>query len=402
MSREMGKRGLPILSRFIRMALIVSVIAILAITTLSMKSNSRTVTVYINAMPDGGTAPLPVYFTWNILLDGMPLPANTIVYGIWDLGDGTVTNGMPFTHWYNTSGNYTVKLKVNIPSYGITAETMTRIIVDNREQQIWVIEGFINVSGGTATNQSLTFALKDPDGKIVRCFVIHHANDYYNYISTELGDGGNYTLNVTLTYNDYYGHPQTLGPLTQNVTVPLPPNARYINFSFYIPNDPTSTPSPMPNAIPTPTPSTAPTPSATVNLTVTPKSGYAPLTVQFFASVDSGGTLPAPTGWAWNFGDNEEGDGQNVQHTYDTPGNYSIYLEVTFGDNYLGNYYFKNCISVLSPTSVPAGNSTPQPTPMASMAPVTSPTPTPTPLNPIMAILSLSGIAVVYIMRNKK
>ncbi len=58
--------------------------------------------------------------------------------------------------------------------------------------------------------------------------------------------------------------------------------------------------------------------------TATPTAGLAPLTVQFTDL--SGGR---PTSWHWDFGDGTSSTTQNPQHTYTTPGTYTVTLTAT-------------------------------------------------------------------------
>ncbi|MFA5296430.1 MAG: PKD domain-containing protein, partial [Methanoregulaceae archaeon] len=60
------------------------------------------------------------------------------------------------------------------------------------------------------------------------------------------------------------------------------------------------------------------------DFTADPESGPVPLTVQF-TDTSSGG----PHTWSWEFGDGNTSDLQNPQHTYTTPGNYTVNLTVT-------------------------------------------------------------------------
>jgi PKD repeat protein len=58
--------------------------------------------------------------------------------------------------------------------------------------------------------------------------------------------------------------------------------------------------------------------------TATPTAGLAPLTVQFTDT-----STGSPTSWAWTFGDGGTSSEQNPQHTYTTPGTYSVNLTAT-------------------------------------------------------------------------
>jgi PKD repeat protein len=59
------------------------------------------------------------------------------------------------------------------------------------------------------------------------------------------------------------------------------------------------------------------------DFTASPRSGYAPLTVQFTSI--SGGT---PVGWEWNFGDGKTATEENPRHTYSSPGSYTVSLTI--------------------------------------------------------------------------
>lgn len=65
----------------------------------------------------------------------------------------------------------------------------------------------------------------------------------------------------------------------------------------------------------------------TVNVTASPTSGKAPLTVMFFGSgVDQDGVV---TGYLWSFGDGSTSTQQTVSHTYQSQGTYEAVLTVT-------------------------------------------------------------------------
>jgi PKD repeat protein len=66
----------------------------------------------------------------------------------------------------------------------------------------------------------------------------------------------------------------------------------------------------------------------TASFTANPESGTAPLNVSFdaSASADPNGQVAS---YAWNFGDNQNGTGKTVQHSYANPGTYNVTLTVT-------------------------------------------------------------------------
>lgn len=71
-------------------------------------------------------------------------------------------------------------------------------------------------------------------------------------------------------------------------------------------------------------PNVAPTAAYTVTCV------YLDCTFDGTSSTDSDGTV---TGWAWDFGDGDTGNGDVVPHTFDNPGTYSVQLIATDDDN---------------------------------------------------------------------
>ena len=66
-----------------------------------------------------------------------------------------------------------------------------------------------------------------------------------------------------------------------------------------------------------------PPPAPTAVFSANKQSGIAPLTVTFTDQSNN-----APSSWAWDFGDGGTASVQNPVHTYDTPGVYTVVLEV--------------------------------------------------------------------------
>jgi PKD repeat protein len=93
---------------------------------------------------------------------------------------------------------------------------------------------------------------------------------------------------------------------------------------------PTPTPSTTITATPTPTVTTTTTPALPLpviaNFNGTPRSGFAPLTVQF--TDESTGPV---TGWLWSFGDGNVSSLRNPQYTYPGTGDWPVSLTVTNG-----------------------------------------------------------------------
>ncbi|QSZ67798.1 PKD domain-containing protein [Methanofollis aquaemaris] len=79
-----------------------------------------------------------------------------------------------------------------------------------------------------------------------------------------------------------------------------------------------------------------------------PPAGPAPLTVQFS---DHSFTPPdtAPlVQWEWDFGDGSKGTGRNIDHTYKTPGTYTVGLTVRDGDGQAGTAKKTDLITVIA------------------------------------------------------
>lgn len=104
----------------------------------------------------------------------------------------------------------------------------------------------------------------------------------------------------------------------------------------------------------------------TAGFTAQVTAGVAPLTVQFTDTSSPGDS--AITAWAWNFGDGGQSTLQSPQHTYTTPGVYTVSLNVT---NARGNNTSvrQNLITVADPDDLPAPAFTAAP--QAGPAPLT-------------------------------
>src|SRR5690606_689483 len=73
-----------------------------------------------------------------------------------------------------------------------------------------------------------------------------------------------------------------------------------------------------------------------VNFTGTNLSGCAPLTTSFTSSSTPG--TPGAATYLWNFGDGNNGAGQNTSHTYTGAGNYNVTLVVTNSEGCNGSF----------------------------------------------------------------
>ena len=96
---------------------------------------------------------------------------------------------------------------------------------------------------------------------------------------------------------------------------------------------PTPNPTPGPTPAPTPTPGPTPTPTpppgtASVDCTIRPRSGTAPLTVAFSA-VATG--FPGPVDFRWDFGDGTGSTDRETTHVYTAPGTFRAIVFATGG-----------------------------------------------------------------------
>lgn len=82
-------------------------------------------------------------------------------------------------------------------------------------------------------------------------------------------------------------------------------------------------------------------------LEVTPKSGVAPLTVEFTA-LDRNEVIDDSTKFRWRFGDGAFSTAQNPDHMYTAPGEYRVRLRITLGDG--SKLTRRPLIEVLPPT----------------------------------------------------
>jgi len=69
------------------------------------------------------------------------------------------------------------------------------------------------------------------------------------------------------------------------------------------------------------------------SFTATPTSGTAPLLVAFDASASSDADVDDILSFSWDFGDGSNGTGETPNHTYSTPGEYTVTLTVSDGED---------------------------------------------------------------------
>lgn len=137
------------------------------------------------------------------------------------------------------------------------------------------------------------------------------------------------------------------------------------------------------------------------NFTGTPTSGNIPLTVTFN---DTSSNMP--TSWQWDFGDNTNATVQNPTHTYDTPGNYTVLLNVT-NDDGINSVTKPDYIKVtnLPPTTLTTNPTTTVTTTVTTIVTTTTqPTTRPTqqPISPMTALIGVAIMGLSIVARKKK
>jgi ABC-type transport system substrate-binding protein len=103
-------------------------------------------------------------------------------------------------------------------------------------------------------------------------------------------------------------------------------------------------------------------PTTTPSVSVSASTQLAPVgTPITFTAIIPSSISSSVTGVNWNFGDGTTGNGTTVTHTYNTPGNYLVFLNVTEKSGYLNNLGSLFTLTITSPTitnSVYAGEIT--------------------------------------------
>ncbi|MDD1713608.1 MAG: PKD domain-containing protein, partial [Methanoregulaceae archaeon] len=232
-----------------------------------------------SATPTSGIAPLDVNFTNE----------STGLYDTceWDFGDGSTSSSCSDpTHTYTTTGVVTVTLTVDGdlgPSTRVRASYISVYTPVQADFTGLPTSGLAPLEV-TFTNQSTgdyatcAWAFGDGDSS-ADC-----TDPSYTYTSA-----GTYTVTLTVSM---LGGSALLPGGTDTIT-----RTRYI---------------------------TVTEPSLQVDFVGAPRSGNAPLAVQFASTVT--GTV---TAYAWNFGDGDIADTPNPTHTYQSAGNFGVTLVVT-------------------------------------------------------------------------
>jgi PKD repeat protein len=228
--------------------------------------------------PTSGDRPLSVQFTDQST--GIPTTWQ------WSFGDGTpnTTVASP-SHTYSNAGKFTVALTVSNPQAGSSTLTRTEYIsVEGGGQEPPIADFTASPRAGTAALfvQFTDTSLNTP------------TEWQWNF-----GDGGTSTVQ----------HPSHTYLRSGQFTVTLVVNNTYGFDSRTQTNYITVVPAGQP----------------TVDFTAIPRTGTAPLAVQF-SDASVGENI---TAYHWNFGDGQTSELPNPSHVYDTAGEYTVNLTIT-------------------------------------------------------------------------
>ena len=240
----------------------------------------------------GGNAPLAVSFS--------DTSTGNVTAWAWTFGDGGTSTDQSPTHIYTESGTYTVTLNAS-NAYGSDTLTQTDMITVSTAPSA-------SFSANT-TSGDIPLAVKFTDTSTgdITGWQWNFGDDN---ISTDQHPEHTYTAaglyTVTLTVSNAYSESTSVRERYITAISPDPPVASF-----------------------------------TTNVT----TGNAPLTVKFTDS-----SINAPTGWEWDFGDGGNSTAQHPEHTYASPGTYSVSLTASnaYGE---GTVTQTNLITVLPPPS---------------------------------------------------
>jgi len=275
--------------------------------TISIRKGVTTDNVTGNISIDklSGCTPLVINLTANLtpnLASNTPTATQPVINVIsdweWDFGDGNISTQSSPNHTYTQAGNFPVSLRVET-NYGcektftlyqdIQAKTPAPLdwTYADPDQTYCVGENIcLNYTGVVDSSMSLTWELSDP---INNGGVIFLGTGPYPCI--QIPDMGNYDIMLTINNG---------GCITSHTEY---------------------------NAI------SVVDPVAAFPISDTILCGI-PISTQFNASGLGMNT------WTWDFGDGNSGTGQNLTHTYTTPGTYIVTLDVEHSEaaNCLDSY----------------------------------------------------------------
>lgn len=247
------------------------------------------------ASPATGAKPLNVTFT-STSLD----PNDAPLTHTWNFGDGQSTSGSELRvtqHTYQDPGRYTATLTVTNPLNQTDQASKTIVVIDNELPQP-------------------TFTVSATSG------VAPVSIDFDATGTTDPEDG----TNVTLKWNFGDNSNEVTGPYATTKQV----SHTYQQLGDYVPSLTATDQGGASKTVQGPTISLTGNSSPQASFIANPKTGGAPLKVDFDASnsVDPDGD---PLTYSWKFGDGGTGNGVQTSHTYQAIGTYIAELTVSDG-----------------------------------------------------------------------
>jgi len=281
--------------------------------TVTLASNKRGVVKYncnpvvgptagFSGTPLNGDTPLNVSFT-DLSVAG----TNAITIWSWDFGDGGSSSSQNPSHTYNTPGTYTVSLTVSDGNLS-DEEVKTDYITVTQPTPVADFSG-TPLSGDAPLNVNFTdLSINNPESW-----------------TWDFGDGESSTnQNPNHTYN-------MPGTYTVSLTVSNSGGSDTETKTDYI----------IVSAVP-----------PTANFSGSPTTGVVPLEVSF-TDQSTAGTY-AITSWEWDFGDGNTSSIQNPNHTYNSPGDFTVSLTVS--DGTMEDTETKTNYISVSPVGAPIAN----------------------------------------------
>ncbi len=240
------------------------------------------------ADPATGAAPLLVQFSAT----GLDPQGGRLTYE-WDFGDGGGSFNQSPQHTYTAAGTYTATVTATDPQ-GKTGTATVGVVVTQNGNQAPQVRGIADPASGIAPLRvAFSAQATDPDGP----------SDAITYL-WDFGDGGAnaFGRNAAYTY-------KTPGTYKAKVTATDGKGAfGTAEVTVVVGNPPGNVP-------------------PTVAAAAAPRSGTAPLQVQFTsAATDPDGDQVSTV---WDFGDGVRAGGEAISHTYTQPGAYTATVTVT-------------------------------------------------------------------------
>ena len=342
-------------------------------------------TASFTASPNSGVAPLAVSFDASA---SSPPSGETITGYAWDFGDGGSGSGKTVNHTYGNPGSYTAKLTVTASNGNTDSQSKTITVSEQapppgdgdfiesngmlvmeaehygqnvgRNGQKWALStsfGGYQGSGSMAAHPdqgkiyNTGYASNSPYMNFPASFT--KTGTYYVWVRARAVSSGN-TLHVGLdnkevssasaleTFNfsgyTWIGKRKNGSKATlsigaaghHDITVWMREDGIHVD-RILLTTNAGFVPSGVGPAESSRGGGGDPPPAGdpTASFTASPNSGVAPLAVSFDASASSPPSGETITGYAWSFGDGSNGSGKTVNHTYNSPGNYTAKLTVT-------------------------------------------------------------------------